>query len=337
MTTAEQIEIACLMEATARKPGNVHPAASFDDLTYSDFVRAAEAIAQPIAALAHLRNESLFADGELPSNDVAPAQIPQQGQTVTQARGASENSKGELGNAIYHAVRATREATGTNVNLGIVLLLAPLAAVPAGIPLEEGISIVLRNTTSADAEFVYAAIRLAVPGGMGNASSQDIDERPTVTLREAMQLAVDRDRIAEQYCTDYRLVFEARRKLAELMQTTDDWEAAVVVLHLWMMSHWPDTLIARKCGWDTAHQSSVQAAAVLSVSSQPTILGSAQLAEFDHWLRADGHRRNPGTTADLIAATLFAAMRDGLIPIPSRSAIRDRANFLLTAFTEKTL
>ncbi len=35
---------ACLLEATARKPGNVHPAASFADLTYADFVRSAHVI-----------------------------------------------------------------------------------------------------------------------------------------------------------------------------------------------------------------------------------------------------------------------------------------------------
>jgi triphosphoribosyl-dephospho-CoA synthase len=30
--------------------------------------------------------------------------------------------------------------------------------------------------------------------------------------------------------------------------------------------------------------------------------------DFDRWLRADGHRRNPGTTADLIAAALMVAL-----------------------------
>ncbi len=29
------------------------------------------------------------------------------------------------------------------------------------------------------------------------------------------------------------------------------------------------------------------------------------LADLDFWLRADGHQRIPGTTADLIAAGLF--------------------------------
>ena len=49
MTLAEQLELACLIEATARKAGNVHPAASFDDLNSADFVDAARAVAEPLA------------------------------------------------------------------------------------------------------------------------------------------------------------------------------------------------------------------------------------------------------------------------------------------------
>ena len=350
MTLAEQIEIACLMEATARKPGNVHPAAEFVDLTYADFVRAAQAISQPIAALGNRANETLIGDDHESANGsasqglnesvgclIANQDTPHPGPlTIEPGLGAKSATVG-LGEAIYRAVQATREATGTNVNLGIILLLAPLAAVPMEIPLQEGMPSVLRNTTTQDAEFVYAAIRLALPGGMGNASSQDIRERPTVTLRDAMQLAMDRDRIAEQYCTDYRLVFEARLKLSSLLDYTEDWEAAVIALHVWMMSVWPDTLIARKCGWEIARESATRAAALLPVAPDQSLLNPAQLAEFDRWLRADGHRRNPGTTADLVAATLFAALRDGLIPIPSRSAICDRAKSILAESTETTI
>ena len=43
-----------------------------------------------------------------------------------------------------------------------------------------------------------------------------------------------------------------------------------------------------------------------------------ELNEFDRWLRADGNRRNPGTTADLVAASLFAAFRRGGAPRSSR-------------------
>jgi triphosphoribosyl-dephospho-CoA synthase len=282
---AEQIEIACLMEATARKPGNVHPAASFQDLNYDDFVRAAKAVADPLAA------------------------APVIG----------------LGRAIFEAVQATRAATGTNVNLGIILLLAPLAAVPHDVPLDVGLSRILEHTSIEDADHVYAAIRLAQPGGMGDAPSQDIGQRPTVNLRDVMALAADRDRIAEQYVTNDRLVFKARSKLCDLFGSFMDWEAAIIELHVWMLSRWPDTLIARKCGPIAAAQVSQRAQTILDEMSGRVIIDAWQLNEFDTWLRQDGHRRNPGTTADLIAATLFAAARDGLIELPSRAEIEGLA------------
>ena len=42
----------------------------------------------------------------------------------------------------------------------------------------------------------------------------------------------------------------------------------------------------------------------------------AAVSDFDFMLRSDGHRRNPGTTADLIAAALFALLRDGKLQPP---------------------
>jgi triphosphoribosyl-dephospho-CoA synthase len=48
------------------------------------------------------------------------------------------------------------------------------------------------------------------------------------------------------------------------------------------------------------------------------------VADLDFWLRSDGHRRNPGTTADLVAAGLFAALRDGIIQAPYRLGMQDR-------------
>ena len=281
MTLAEQIELACLIEATARKPGNVHPAAAFDDLNYDDFVRAAHAISKPI----------------------------------------SEIRESGMGRAIYNSVQATRDTTGTNVNLGIILLFAPLAAVPESDRLEDGLPTVLRRTTVEDAEHVYAAIGLAHPGGLGKAAKQDVSERPTVTLYQAMSLAADRDRIAEQYVSDFKLVFEARQKLCELLIRSSDWEAAVVWLHIWIMSNWPDTLIARKCGWAIAEEASLKARMLIDHAGVDVKLDQQELDKFDAWLRADGHRRNPGTTADLIAATLFAALRDGLINSPTREQI----------------
>jgi triphosphoribosyl-dephospho-CoA synthase len=44
----------------------------------------------------------------------------------------------------------------------------------------------------------------------------------------------------------------------------------------------------------------------------------AAAAELDFWLRSDGHRRNPGTTADLVATGLFVLLRDERLNWPVR-------------------
>ena len=41
-----------------------------------------------------------------------------------------------------------------------------------------------------------------------------------------------------------------------------------------------------------------------------------KLSDLDFWLRSDHHKRNPGTTADLVGATLFAALREGHLRVP---------------------
>jgi triphosphoribosyl-dephospho-CoA synthase len=305
MTLAEQIELACLLEATARKPGNVHPAASFGDLCYDDFVRAAQAAAKPLA------------------------DVRQTG----------------LGRAIFNAVDATQRETGTNVNLGIVLLIAPLAAVPESVALMTGISDVLNRTTNEDADHVYAAIRLAQPGGLGKSADQDVNDRPTVSLRDAMILAADRDRIAEQYASDYAFVpglacrwlvdsWQWCADLKSIIPRMDDmlhlphvvpWEAAIIRLHLRILADAPDSLVVRKCGMAVASQLQQQAAEVQRHGWPGRIQSWALYNGFDDWLRAEGHSRNPGTTADLVAACLFVAIRDGLIIPPSRAEVLDHA------------
>ena len=312
MSLAVQIELACLLEATARKAGNVHPAAPFDDLDYADFVDAAQAVAEPLS----------------------------------QAREIG------LGRAILGAMQATRAArVRTNANLGIVLLLAPLAAVPDGVSLNEGLRDVLGHTTVEDAECVYEAIRMARPSGLGRAETQDVSTTPTVTLRDAMVLAAERDRIAEQYATGFDYVLNTalpwlchdwpwlglcplsifgRTGMCDEVPIAP-WEAAIIKLQLRLMADAPDSLIVRKCGETTGEQVRRRAAEMMELDWPHALQSWGRFDELDLWLRADGHRRNPGTTADLIAATLFAVMRAGLIEFPPRELVMQHAEQLLFA------
>lgn len=270
------IRAACRLEATARKPGNVHPKRSFENLTYGDFVASADVIA-PILA---------------------------------------RTAEPGIGRAILAAVTATRERVSTNTNLGMILLLAPLAAVPKQVLLCDGIASVLKELAREDADLTYRAIRLSAAGGMGRVESEDISEAPTGTLLEVMRLAADRDLIAHQYADNFSLVLGfGLPYLAQVADFRKHWEAAIVGLHLELLSRHADSLILRKCGPEIAAEASQRAERVLKAACPGTRNAQKELNEFDRWLRADGNRRNPGTTADLVAASLFAAFRDGGVPI----------------------
>ncbi len=280
---AEIIRLACVLEASAAKPGNVHPGAAFPDLTFEDFVRSADAIA-PILANAVDRG---------------------------------------VGRTIFQSIEATRAVVTSNTNLGIVLLLTPLVAVPLDRSLSDGIGDVLGRLTQEDAEWVYRAIRLAQPGGLGTAESQDVADAPTGTLLEVMLLAAERDGVAAQYANGFAWVLqEGVSFLASIgSEFRRHWESSIIELQLRLLAEHPDTLIARKCGGDIAAEASRRAGQCLrdiEGQSRDSVRRIASLRDFDHWLRADGHRRNPGTTADLVAACLFAAMREGVISLPNQ-------------------
>jgi triphosphoribosyl-dephospho-CoA synthase len=283
--TAEQIAaravLAALVEAAAAKPGNVSPSRPARDACFADFASAALAT-QPALAAA--------------------------------ARGPGVPGGLAVGAAVRAAAEASRAAAPTNTNLGIVLLLVPLARAaalvpaPAGrvpaAPLRRALERVLADLTVDDARAAYAAIRLAGPGGLGRADAQDVAGEPTVTLREAMRLAAHRDDVAREYAEGYPTTFElglpALRRHAGLGP-----ERAAVQAALEILAARPDTLIARKAGVEAARAVGEEAGAVLAAGGVRTREGRRRLAALDRTLRRARGRLNPGTTADLVAASLF--------------------------------
>ncbi|QDT71976.1 triphosphoribosyl-dephospho-CoA synthase [Lacipirellula limnantheis] len=270
--------LACIWEATAAKPGNVYRGADFDDLTYVDFLTSATVIGPIID------------------------------RTREQGVGAT----------ILAAVAATRAAVATNTNLGMLLLIAPLAAIPNGLPLRENIDSILATLDYADTCAVYEAIPLSQPGGMGEVAEADVHEPPPVglTLRESMALAADRDLIARQYVNGFLEVFRTADRIEQHVADGQPLGEAIVIAFLELLAAEPDSLIARKAGLDAAQEVSQHAATILDSRRHGDDAFHAVRAEYDFWLRADGHRRNPGTTADVIAAALFALLRENRLACP---------------------
>jgi triphosphoribosyl-dephospho-CoA synthase len=232
-----------------------------------------------------------------------------------------------VGPAILGAIETTRRVVATNTNLGILLLLAPLAAVPDGTSLADGIEAVLEATTVEDARHVYRAIRMAQPGGLGEVPDQDVAGEPTVALRAAMALAADRDLIALQYANGFHEVLnETLPSLCESLQAGHPLETAIVAAYLKTLATHPDSLVARKYGLARATEVSRRAAGLLEAGWPEDARARRRCEKFDTWLRHPSNRFNPGTTADLVTAALYAALRDGKIDLarssPRGSALR---------------
>jgi triphosphoribosyl-dephospho-CoA synthase len=270
----EAVALACQLEASAAKLGNVHPQASFADMSFAHF--AAGAIVT--------------------------------GNCFQETHGKS------VGELILDAVTATRQRIGCNTNLGTLLLFGPIAkAFENSSPLKQALQAVLEQLTKQDSERVYAAIRVAHPGGLGQREKYDIDTASPPDLLAAMAEVRDFDAVARQYTNNFGDIFDYLLPWldVELARTADVLDA-ICRLQLRWLSHEPDGLIVRKLGKQAAMD--VQARAVktwklVKQSSAPLHTRPEYLA-LDAALRdrtddGPGNPLNPGTTADLIAAALL--------------------------------
>ena len=281
-------QLACLFEVSVEKPGNVSPRGGFIDARFEDFATSAVAIGPA------LRDAGLATVGE------------------TIARAAAD----------------TRRLVATNTNLGMILLLAPLARAAARLEatgdLRAALGRVLADLTVQDARLAYEAIRAASPAGMGEVDRHDVGEDDvTVTLREAMDAARERDSIAREYVTDFEIVFTlGAGTLRRCWEDGAAFSDAVVTAFLTILAEVPDTLIARKNGADVAEDVSRRAAQVLAVGGSLSDQGRARLAELARELADEAHALNPGTTADLVAASLFVFLTEGgmLADVPALTA-----------------
>ena len=214
---------------------------------------------------------------------------------------------GRTGVRILRAVEATFAAVGQNTNLGIILLCTPLAvaASQAG-DLRQNLGDVLNGLDIEDAENAFRAINLASPGGLG-AAEHDVRAPARVTLLAAMQTAAERDMIAAQYAFGFAHVFDIglpALAAAKEKQLGPEWTALGV--YLAFLSAFPDSHIVRKYGPELAEKvrwRAVPLHSMLLLAADPALI-LPQILGFDAELKLAG--LNPGTSADLTVATLFA-------------------------------
>ena len=265
-----------MLEASAEKPGNITPSHDFHDTSYEDMLRSAIAVGPELAR-------------------------------------AGDRGVGET---VLAVVQASRRVAPANTNLGIALLLAPLAkAALAGGPLRARLGATLRALDVADARAAYEAIRLAAAGGLGERVEHDVRSEPAIGLREAMASAAGRDSIASEYVTDYALTFEtgipalvgrARRRARG---ARGDRRAGAAAAR--RRAGHADRPQARRRGGGAGVGGRARRAR--RRRRRAPRRGGGRCASFDASLREPGNALNPGTTADLVTATLFVALLEGML------------------------
>lgn len=298
---------ACKLDVGVRKPGNVSVQSSGHGMDAALFLASAQAAAGPLCA-----------------------------------------AGARVGARVEGAVKATWAVAGCNTNLGILLLCAPLASALERYPqvstpdaLRAALAEVLADLDRDDARAAYRAIAQANPGGLGTAAAQDVRDEPSIDLRSAMALAAERDSIARQYVDGYALVFDtglAALGCASLSVADARFEGrvdpatvtAVQRAYLALMGTVPDSHIVRKRGAAIADAVMHQAQAWLARARAGVALDAdPAFHAWDATLKADGI--NPGTTADLLVASMMVAgcVGPGMFParenpaesVPKRDAL----------------
>ena len=258
-------------EIEALKPGNVSVYADGHNMTVADFLTSANLVAP------------IICDKRLPA-----------------------------GERVYQSIKATREAVACNTNLGMVLLFVPIILAAEQCKdisqpiLQHQLKQIMASFTEDDAAQIFSAISLAEPGGLGTSSEYDVNHAPDCSLLAAMQFAASRDLIALQYVSDFKAVFGiGLQVIKDFVKCWNSVKWATVAGYLSYLAKFNDSHIERKFGDNVANEIRKKGKDALtqfgSLPNPETAID--MLSRLDSELKEK--RINPGTSADLTAASLL--------------------------------
>lgn len=285
---AKLAQIASVLEVSGwPKPGNVHRTRNYDDMVFQDFVISGVVIGNTMEEVA------------------------------SQAKDIDDLSKAELGKYILQAVNETDKWVENNTNLGIMMMCIPIAAAASisdGFDeIQENVGRLMDATTVEDAVNLYDAINVADAGGMGNQEEFDVmSEKAKDELRannqtmfDVLEISAGWDRLANELTNKMPVCFEiGYPTFSDFWNSSDDVDVvnkATVLTFITILSQVPDTLISRKYGIEVAESVSQKASEILEFKDDESFV--EKLLAFDDYLFENKY--NPGTTADLTAASIF--------------------------------
>ncbi|WP_220607805.1 triphosphoribosyl-dephospho-CoA synthase [Methanobrevibacter oralis] len=277
---AKIAQIASALEVSGYpKPGNVHRTRNYDDMVFEDFIISGIVI----------------------------------GDTIREATKNVNIENPCLGKYILNAVKETDNWIKNNTNLGIVMMIIPIACATAISnnfnEIRPNIIKLMKSTSVEDACDLYDAINIADAGGMGNQDEYDVASTNAKeelkankqTMWDVLKISAPWDRLANEMTSDMPVVFEIGYPTYYNLIKENSLNKSCILTFLTILSEIPDTLISRKYGAKKASEISNQARQLLKYQNDDDF--KDKLKEFDDYLYEN--KFNPGTTADLTAASIF--------------------------------
>jgi len=219
------------------------------------------------------------------------------------------NQNYSLGKRILESVNVTRSQVNVNTNLGIILLCAPVIQSYIdfnNLDLREGIKKTLSTRSIKDTHDLCAAINISSPGGLGDSDMYDTASYPNASIKQIMDYSQEYDRISYQYSHNFSDIFDfIIPKLEFLNQRYESLDISLSLLFIEILAKIPDSHISRKFGDKIAKKTSNNAHDLLKILDRehdPDYLAKA-LNNLDYEYKKKGI--NPGTTADLLVASLM--------------------------------
>ena len=279
---AKIAQIASALEVSGYpKPGNVHRTRDYDDMVFEDFVISGIVI----------------------------------GDTIREACSDVDVENPKLGKYILEAVAETDKWIKNNTNLGIVMMTTPIA-VAAAISndfdeIRPNVVKLMANTSVDDACDLYDAINIADAGGMGDQDEYDVASdnakqelrENNQTMYDVLKISAPWDMLAREMTSDMPAVFEIGYPVYHELKDEKSMNDACLLTFLTILSQVPDTLISRKYDSDEALKISMMTRDLLNLKDESDF--TQKVKEFDDYLYENHY--NPGTTADLTAASIFVS------------------------------
>jgi triphosphoribosyl-dephospho-CoA synthase len=306
---SKSLQLAILLEVSAYpKPGNVHRTADFAETRYEHFLASA------VALFPHFRHAAH-----------AGIQVFQKKTALNQIG---------VGRVIKDAVKDVEGwQRDKNTLMGSILLLCPMAAA-AGLTMagrapfqidsyRNNLKSVVEFTTPEDAVYVYDAIEIAQPGGLGKTPKLDVTDAKSkqkilaqgTSLYEIFRISAPWDSISAEWVNNFHITFNIGYPyFKRVINETGDINTASVHTFLKILSEVPDTLIARKAGKKEAEWASSEASKTLNAGGLTSREGRSCLFTLDRKMHDADHKLNPGTTADITSAVLAVAVLEGYRP-----------------------